>query len=366
MPEQLRLSGRFCMSLKNTKNDPSPCQQNQSNAYVLSEATRDVQHVWAPYLVKTYARLLILEYYADYVYLHNIDGLENYFDRHNDIWESIGPRRLELLCFYQDLFAFAQCHADKDQLFDQELHTLARDAKHLLDRYEYTYRIFEDDNQITTQNSQMEVMGEQLDEAKESKNTAISLGRLPKLAFVYVPPTFVCTLFGMNLSILGQGTVRFLAFVIVLVIVCFLTFLPVILNWLRRPYVRARLLAIRPIGKIVLKLAWRSPVAAFWYTLFDLTHNGSSSSLLRRAGILQGLERSSRQTPVSQYWREPSQSRGQMKGTYGSDKFWRQMMHKHIFSFIDQPDWEKHSFVSRYWHIFRKRLRPDTGGGLPA
>jgi len=69
-----------------------------------------------------------------------------------------------------------------------------------------------------------------LEEAKLSKATAISLGRLSNLAFLYLPINFVCAMLGMNLSIFGQGQVPVWVFLMLVVFFGLLTDLPIYLQ----------------------------------------------------------------------------------------------------------------------------------------
>jgi hypothetical protein len=118
---------------------------------------------------------------------------------------------------------------------------------------------------------------EQLGEAKESKATAIRLGKLSNLAFLYLPINFVCAMLGMNLSIFGQGEVPFWVFLILVVLFSLLTYVPV---FLRKGNPRTV-----TTYKIAYHLAQRSVAAGFWFLAFSWTHSPSQNFEIQNSGL---------------------------------------------------------------------------------
>lgn len=129
-------------------------------------------------------------------------------------------QRLELVKFKHDLFGYlgplAPMHNSDavregsdsaDDLYRRKLQSLLTDVEMLLSLYDNTMKIYESHLHETDSLYKSELASEQLEEAKESKATAISLGKLSDLAFLYLPINFVCAMLGMNLSIFGQGDV---------------------------------------------------------------------------------------------------------------------------------------------------------------
>ena len=79
------------------------------------------------------------------------------------------------------------------------------DDEMLLSLYDNTRRIYEWHIHEINPDYTGELASEQLEEARQSKVTAISLGKVSSLAFIYLPLNFVYAMLGMNLSIYGQG-----------------------------------------------------------------------------------------------------------------------------------------------------------------
>ncbi len=124
-----------------------------------------------------------------------------------------------------------------------------------------------------------QLASEQLEEARESNVTAISLGRLSKLAALYIPINFVCAMLGMNLRIFGQGTVPVWVFLMLLVVFALLTYLPIFLPIIDEQTVR--------VYKLTYRLAWRSVPAGFWFLAIALTHDDHQNFEVMHSGLAQ-------------------------------------------------------------------------------
>ena len=115
---------------------------------------------------------------------------------------------------------------------------------------------------------------EQLEEAIESRKAALGVGRLTKLAFVYIPLNFVCAMLGMNLLVFGTRTIPLWVFFMLATTLTFFTVMPMwgaILRDLSHRTVHLRVAA---------RLALSSPLAGFWYLVFSLTHTRDQADLL--------------------------------------------------------------------------------------
>lgn len=310
-----------------------------------------------PYIwVYQYARLLLLEYYADHMYLHHPDYLTTRFTRYKEHLLQITQSRSQLEGLYQDLSTLAQSEIVL-QCKESRIQQLGRDAQLLLKRYDRVYEYFEQGSKERTKSSQFDVMAEQLDEARESKMTAISVGRLSKLAFIFIPPTFVCTMLGMNLAVFGQGTIPIAVFFVLLVAVSLFTFLPIAMRssaWRKRISRKAKGLAV------IFKLAWRSPVAAFWYAAFVMCHTGGVNVYLRYSGIWQALDRQSYNfgNPAT-YRRQLLECR--ISGERDVKQFWKDLLRWHVFPLLDELGWERRSFISRNWQACLKTAARRQG-----
>ena len=97
----------------------------------------------------------------------------------------------------------------------------------LLSLYDNAVKIYEWHINETNSDYTGELASEQLEEARQSKATAISLGKVSNLALIYLPLNFVCAMLGMNLSLYGQGKVPVWVFLILVVLFSLLTYTPI-------------------------------------------------------------------------------------------------------------------------------------------
>ena len=159
-----------------------------------------------------------------------------------------------------------------------------------------------------------DLAAEQLEEAKQSKATAISLGRPSNWAFLYLPLNFVCALLGMNLSIFGQGTVPVWVFLSLLVFFSISTYLPIFM-----PPVKEQ---TRQGLKLAVHLAGRSILAGFWYVIFLLTHNYQQNFEIMNSGLTQVfLGYNGART---RGWHEQRRDGLFTNASWGSEGFWKQ------------------------------------------
>lgn len=305
----------------------------------------DSGHPWV--WVYHYARLLLLEHYADYMYAHDPELLKEVYRRDDDHWLEMNQKCLELECLHQDLSAFVgSSDTPLHQGIEERIAKLALDAAFLLKRYDRAYTAFGQRCQYTIQNDQEHVMAEQLEEARESKLTAVSVGRLSKLAFIFIPPTFVCTMLGMNLKVFGQGTVSVTVFVILIISVSALTFVP---TAFQSSTSRERLKKTLFQTRTIMRLAWSSPVAAFWYNFFLWDHSGDIVECFGYCAQRQLYDRKF----FEYYKRQVLDAR--LRGTWASDEYWRDKVRGHVFPLFDEPGWEKRSLFSRCWRAHQAK-----------
>ena len=246
-------------------------------------------------IVHFYARLMVLRCYEDYSLRHDPQPIE--LDESNRISSErylnfnqmcMHYRRLELVKLKQNLFAYlgplAAEHKsvivgkDSDSVDDpyrRKLRSLLTDIEMLLSLYDNTMSIYEWHVHETGSDYKGVLASEQLEEARESKATAISLGNLSNLAFLYLPINVVCAMLGMNLSIFGQGEVPVSVFLILVVFFGLLTYLPIYLPQRVRFF------------KLTYYLAWRSVPAGFWFLAFYLTHNNHQNIEITYSGLAQ-------------------------------------------------------------------------------
>ena len=282
-------------------------------------------------IVHFYTRLLVLRCYEDYTLRHdpqpiNLDESDRICTQHHPHIIAMHHRRLELTKLKQDLSGYlgpfaslhqsaavCECSDSSEEPYRQKLQGLMTDIEMLSLLYDRTMRIYEWHIHETDSNYKAELAAEQLEEAKESKATAISLGKLSNMAFLYLPINFVCSLLGMNLSILGQGEVPIWVFVILAIFFCLLTYLPVLLPKLDERRVR--------LYKVAYHLAGRSVPAGFWFLAFTLTHSYGQNFEILNSGLAQTfLGYTGRRTKG---WTEERSDDFFEEATLGSQAFWK-------------------------------------------
>ena len=155
-----------------------------------------------------------------------------------------------------------------DGLCRRKLQCLVIDAEMLLSRYDYTMRIYEWHVHEMDSDFKGDLALEQLQEAKQSKATVISLGKLSNLAFLYLPINFVCAMLSVNLLIYGQGNVPVWVFLMLVIFFGLLTYLLIFLLTDQRT---------TKLCRVARLLARRSVFAGFWLLAFSLTYNGSQN-----------------------------------------------------------------------------------------
>jgi hypothetical protein len=226
-------------------------------------------------------------------------------------------RRLELIKMKQNLSGhlgpLAPKHSSSDNPYRQKLQDILIDIEMLLSLYEHTMRIYEWHIHESDADYKTTLASEQLEEARESKATAISFGKLSNLAFLYLPINAVCAMLGMNLSIFGQGVVPLWVFFVLIILFGLLTYLPVFLPKIDERNIR--------VHKIAYKLAWRSIPAGFWFLAFCWTHNYQPIFEIVNSGLSQ--EFLGYTGARSRGWIAGRNDAIFEKATWGSPAFWK-------------------------------------------
>ena len=131
--------------------------------------------------------------------------------------------------------------------------------------------------------------------ALDSTNQAQSLARLTFIAFLFIPLTFVSTLFGMNLQNLGTGTASVKSFVIACITVLSSTAIIFCIATAISRYLalfRHRLGGVVAKRKTLRNMASVTLIGTFWLVLFGLLHDYAEFEfLLDELGILEILEK---------------------------------------------------------------------------
>lgn len=281
-------------------------------------------------IVHFYARLLLLRCYEDYHLRHDPEPIELYESDKVSSTDlphitAMHNRRLELVKFRQHLSGYLGLPTTKHERSDSPNHehregghhNLLTDVDMLLSLYDSTMRVYEMYIDNTISETRNELASEQLEETRESKATAISLGKLSNLAFLFIPLNFVCAMLGMNLSIFGQGSVPVWVFLMLLLFFGLLTYIPI--------YVPRMNVQRRRAYKVAYHLAWRTIPAGFWYFVFYSTHNHQQNFEILNSGLSQTF------LGHTGYRSKGWQDGGLFKNaSWGSEAFWKEKV-KGIF-----------------------------------
>ena len=288
-------------------------------------------------IVHFYTRLLVLRCYEDYNLRHDPEPIQ--LEESDKVASKYHPhilamhhRRLELVKFKQALFGYlgplSPEHKSSDAAGDsyrRNLQGLLTDVEMLLSLYDNTMRIYNWYTHETDSDYKAELASEQLEEARESKATAKSLGKLSKLAFLYLPHNFVCAMLGMNLSIFGQGQVPLWGFLVLVVFFGLLTYVPIYLPAIDEQRVR--------LWRLAYHLTWRSVPAGFWFLAFSETHNYNQNFEVMNSGLAQVfLGYTGRRTKGLADGRDDKLFGS---ATWGSEAFWKEKVKK-IFRAVEE------------------------------
>ena len=180
-----------------------------------------------------------------------------------------------------------------------------------------------------------QLIEDQTEESKESTKTSVQIGRLSRLAYVFLPLQITTALLGMNLEMFGSGNLKIGTFVAIFIGLGLLSFLP------KMPHNRV---------SWCLRL-WRySRRVSFIYTCFCATHASESNDLLWGCGISWDLSCFGNPTVRKRNLHSPEeyelwpQTRQELAAKLKTDllpffpTFWQAKVNE-IFEIIDQPRW---------------------------
>ena len=193
-----------------------------------------------------------------------------------------------------------------------------------------------------------DLMSEQKEETRESKETAISVGKLTTLATVFLPLGVTTSLLGMNLQLFGTGTISLSTFVLsALAAYTFaaLPFLGDLLSFVLGTRISA-----------VIDLASYSPWAALIFGFFCLFHSRKLNNDLWGCGIRYDIDFFQHRVrkPRDKNGDGWKLSRRELKDALNKrsrwfyEKFWSAKLDE-LFLFIDTPGWEKRSSLRNYF-----------------
>ena len=125
-----------------------------------------------------------------------------------------------------------------------------------------------------------------LKESKKSIQQADSVRRITQLAFIFVPLTFVTSVFGMNLESFGTGNIKTWLFLAVASATSLTVFAMLIISshfrqWYSKRFKSLRvILALSESLRVILALSKYLPREAFWLSIFCLYHRPKTQGQL--------------------------------------------------------------------------------------
>ena len=210
--------------------------------------------------------------------------LERYRD--HDIVESLLGVRMSLASLKRTKKAFRELKRSEigrqHQMSPNLLDTAVSELELLISDYEEAAAAWDIEKRD-------ELLDAQLKEARKSTETALSVANLTKLAFLFIPLSFVASVFGMNIQQFNDGNVNLSTFFATAAIMSFLTFFPFLglIDW--------------EITVANIKLFGRSPLHGFWFLAFTLLHVRKSNRALCEERLLYFLSLGER----PKYGRDP-------------------------------------------------------------
>jgi hypothetical protein len=182
-----------------------------------------------------------------------------------------------------------------------------------------------------------------LRESKESIKQTESVRRLSQLAFVFIPLTFISSVFGMNLTVFGQGTGKAWVFTVAAIsttagVILLSAFYPIIIKAFKH-FRSAGVQFSRPLQSVVI-LAKYQPRQALWVLWFGIRYPNKLRSYVANIGLFSEL----------------------FPGEFGSIRFYNPekrlqltpFWHKkgeEVFIFFQDPGWRWNTA----WNRLRKR-----------
>ena len=268
-------------------------------------------------------------------------GLERQFRNHSSRTSSCNQEHDDLYhCFTSVLDKIREAEAVLEELYS-----------------EYRQRM-----QLSSSETISELMHEQKEETRESKKTAIRVGRLTTLATVFLPLSVTTSLLGMKLQIFASGSIQLGTFTILAVLAYGLAALP---------FFRDILLFIVDDRVLqAIELSKYSVWAAMTFGSFCLCHSKKTNDHLWGSGLsydmntFKGIGTRPSRGDEPANTRERNRLRSALKRRRFSpfSGFWRKRV-EDLFVFIDTPGWEKSGGL-RHWKMYFYAQRGEDASHL--
>lgn len=189
------------------------------------------------------------------------------------------------------------------------------------------------------------------------------MGRLSKLAFVFIPLTFTTSIFGMNISELGQGTGSLKIFFITAAVISIISLIPVaksIWNAISSTkFGRFR----QSLGRAII-LACYSPQLGFWYVALSIFCGYLILNAIceyRYPGALGN----------SYVWETHEDDLTEREARRRLGRLWLSGLWeakiKSINAYLEQPGWDDMTFFGRLvsnWFVRRRKVMRRATGDL--
>jgi hypothetical protein len=181
----------------------------------------------------------------------------------------------------------------------------------------------------------------------DTAEQSASLQHLTVMAFFFIPLSFVTSVFGMNMTVLGSGTAK----VSTVAICSVVTLCLVTVMWITSGFVgqsarqlRRNLDGVKFRWRVLKLFARISPTGSFWLFLYGLTHDLELfSPLVQQLGIWVVLG-------LGKEWEAPEI--GTSKQTLPLSRFWQARANS-IAQITKEEGWEKKTFWDR-WRLSKQ------------
>lgn len=181
-----------------------------------------------------------------------------------------------------------------------------------------------------------EVIQAQADAAKEAKNTSAKLRLLNQLAYVFLPLQLTASIMGMNLRNFGTGNIELWTFLLILVAVATISFIPLVLQPLTAGIPRIR---------EIMEIMEYSPRVGYLFGWFCLFHHKSINDKIWYSGICSDIRffktQSTRQIRADKHIitiREGISTTLRGRHVRIFARYWQGVLDE-LFEIIDRPQW---------------------------
>lgn len=270
-----------------------------------------------------------------------LDAYEDFRIRSGELYDEvyrIRSLRRETEAFVRNFF---QSKAEKDRNLAGS-HEVCRVLSHLEEDLKDLLSLYRANDGRYQSQELGELTQAQIDQAKEAKDTSVSLGYLSRLAYMTLPLQLTASAMGMNLRVFGTGNIELRTVLSMLLMLASLSFIPLLIPLLFGPMTK-RLFQLREVARYSQRVAFLFG----WFCLFHRRETNDqvfvNSGMRNDLHFFKGVHPERRKITGERwpYGRNPltAGSEGYIAHLFPHD-YWKGVLDE-IFEVIDSPRWRK-------------------------